>query len=97
MTGGIKINASKTNLVIDGTYNNVRHKFIDMKSVVVKNMDITGNNYYEVIYVPESSTYSKTIVDYNNISYVGCRISFNPWGLTRFIDSNITAQDNYMV
>lgn len=113
LTSGIRINASKTNLIIDGTYNNVRHKFIDMKStsasntiniaypsivsVTVKNMDITGYNYYGVIYVPESNTYSKTVVEYNNITYVGTQICFNPWGLTRFIDSNITIQDSYSV
>lgn len=32
-------------------------------------MDITGNNYYGIIYVPESASYKDIITEYNNITY----------------------------
>lgn len=111
LTSGIKISGTKNNITINGTYNNNRYKFTDMKSlstanviavsnkltlnVTVKNMDVTGYNYYGIIYVPESNDYKNIIIEYNNITYIGPQISFNPNGLTRFIDCNITIQDNY--
>ena len=111
LTSGINIFGNKTNVTIDGTYENVRYHFTDMKNlsgssaiqaanrlilnVTVKNMDITGYNYYGIIYVPDASTYQSTVVEYNNITYVGPQISFHPFGLTRFIDSDITIQENY--
>ena len=109
LTGGIKINASKESLVIDGTYEGIMHKYEDANSlsasetinvqsastlkVTVSNMTITGNNYYGVIYVPESSTYKNTIIEYNNVIYNGPQMSFNACGLTRFIDCQISIGD----
>ena len=111
LSSGINISGTKSNVTIDGTYEGQRHHFTDIKNlsgssaiavnnklvlnVIVKNMDITGYNYYGIIYVPDSSTYQNTIVEYNNITYIGPQISFHPYGLTRFISSNITIQDNY--
>lgn len=111
LTSGINIFSAKTNITIDGTYENSRYTFTDMKNlsgssaisavnsrslnIVVKNMDITGYNYYGIIYVPDSANYQNVIVEYNNITYVGPQISFHPFGLTKFINSNITIQDNY--
>lgn len=56
-------------------------------------MDITGNNYYGIIYVPESASYKDIIIEYNNITYNGPQISFHPIGLTRFINFNISIND----
>lgn len=111
LTAGITINQNKTNIVIDGTYSGVRHIYTDMKSlatgdtigitnainanVVVRNMDITGYNYYGIIYVAETSSLKNVIVEYNNVLYVGPQITFHPTGLTRYIDCNITIQTNY--
>lgn len=113
LESGIKIFSGKTNVTIDGTYNGIRHTFTDKKTlasgdtisissplvlkVVVCNLDIIGYNYYGTIYVPESTSYKNTIVEYNNIIYNGPQISFNPSGLTRFIDSNITISDGSLV
>lgn len=113
LTSGIRIASNKVSVTIDGTYNNVRHKYTDMKStsgtnaiyvnnanpskIVVKNMDVTGYNYYGIVYVPESSTYQNTTLEYNNITYVGTQCIFNPYGISRIIDSNITIQDSYSV
>ena len=111
LSSGISISSSKTNVVIDGTYNDVTYEYTDQKKagtsdtiniispltqkVTVKNMKITGYNYYGIIYVPENSKYIDTVVEYNNVTYVGPQISFHPVGLTRFIDCIITIQDNY--
>ena len=113
LESGIKIFSGKTNVTIDGTYNGIRHTFTDKKTlasgdtisissplvlkVVVCNLDIIGYNYYGTIYVPESTSYKNAIVEYNNIIYNGPQISFNPSGLTRFIDSNITISDGSLV
>ncbi len=111
LSGGVAISGTKSNVIIDGTYDGVRHTYTDMKNlsaantinvankltlnVIVKNMDITGYNYYGVVYVPEASTYQNTVIEYNNITYIGPQISFHPYGLTRFVDANITIQENY--
>lgn len=65
LTSGIKIASTKANIIIDGTYDGTTYTFTDMKTlntgdtisatyqtiskVVVKNLNITGNNYYGVI------------------------------------------------
>lgn len=110
LSSGIKISSYKSKITIDGMYDNVIHDFEDMKStsasntisvskenknVIVKNLNIIGYNYYGIIYVPENNDYKDVIVEYNNIVYTGTQISFNPSGLTRFIDCDITIQDNY--
>lgn len=111
LDSGIAISSSKTKVTINGLYNGITHEFIDQKklgtgdairvtspntvNVIVKNLNITGYNYYGVIYVPETDTYKNTCIEYNNINYIGPQISFNPVGTTRFIDSNITIQENY--
>lgn len=111
LESGITISKNKNNIVIDGTYNNITYEFTDQKklgtgdtinissptitNVTVKNLKITGYNYYGVIYVPDSSGYKNTTVEYNNITYQGPQISFNPYGLTRFINANITIEDSY--
>ena len=111
LTSGININKSKVNVTIDGTYNGVRHKYVDMKSasststiyvnseknanVTFKNVDVTGYNYYGLIYVPESSAYQNITVEYNNLSYVGPQITYNPSGISRYIDCNIKITASY--
>lgn len=106
LTNGIKINASKTSVIIDGTYQGVTYTLTDKKStaasdtiyiassnnkaVTVENLNFVGYNYYGIIYVPDSSTYSSTILTYKNITYVGPQICFHPYGLTKFIDCDIT-------
>ena len=38
-------------------------------------MNITGNNYYGILYVPESASYNNVITEYKNITYVSPQIS----------------------
>ena len=109
LASGIKIASTKTKVIIDGTYQDVRYTYEDMKNlsasntinvsssnttkVTVQNMDIKGYNYYGVIYVPESNTYANTVIEYNNITYEGPQMIFHPNGLTRIISSTITIGD----
>lgn len=111
LSGGIGISSSKTNIVIDGTYEYTRYEFTDQKKlgskdgiylsanktskVTVKNMKITGYNYYGIIYVPENSLYSNVEIEYINIEYEGPQLSYNPVGLTRILNSIITINKNY--
>lgn len=92
-------------------YDGVQHEFVDQKKlgthdgiyvtsaatakVTVKNMTVTGYNYYGVIYVPEQASYAATCVEYISVTYTGPQLSFNPYGLTRIIDSVITIKENY--
>ncbi len=112
LDSGIKISNSKINITIDGTYNGVVYTFEDKKTlnsgdtinvsfpsifkVTICNMNIVGYNYYGIVYVPESSSYKNVVIEYNNIVYVGPQLSYNPVGLTRIIDSDITIQDGVL-
>lgn len=107
-TGGIHIPAYKSNITIDGTYNSVRYRYTDYPSsaytsaiyltgtsnlyITVRNMDITGNNYYGVICIYDASSLNGVVVDYNNINYVGPQLAFNPYSSLIITDSNITIQ-----
>lgn len=109
LESGIKIANSKEVVTIDGTYEGVRYTFTDKKSlassdtisisyptilnVKVCNLDVVGYNYYGVISVSENNNYKNVLVEYNNIIYNGPQLSFNPSGLTRIIDSDITISD----
>ncbi len=64
LASGIKIASTKSNAIIDGTYQDVRYTYEDMKNlsasntinvtssnttkVTIQNMDIKGYNYYGV-------------------------------------------------
>lgn len=111
LSSGIGISAAKSEVTIDGTYNETMYEFTDQKKlgasdgiyltspktlkVNVKNMNITGYNYYGVVYVPEATAYKDTTIEYSKINYTGPQISYNPVGLTRFLDSYITIKENY--
>lgn len=111
LTSGIGISSNKTSIVIDGTYEGKMYTYTDQKklgtsdgiyltssnttNVTVKNINITGYNYYGVIYVPENAIYSKVTVEYISVNYIGPQISYNPMGTTIFIDSYIEIKENY--
>lgn len=113
LTKGISISSSKATVILDGTYQNIRYTYEDMRStasantisaqsasimqVTVKNMDVLGHNYYGLIYVPETSTLQNLVVEYNNIKYQGPQITYHPTGLSRYIDCTITILTSYAV
>ena len=85
LSSGIGISAAKSEVTIDGTYNETMYEFTDQKKlgasdgiyltnpktlkVNVKNMNITGYNYYGVVYVPEATAYKDTTIEYSKINY----------------------------
>ena len=112
LTSGIIISSTKTNITIDGTYNDIKYTYTDMRStgtgdtisarsanikkVTVKNMTVIGSNYYGIIFVPEDNNLENIVIEYNNLTYTGPQITFHPTGLSRYIDCNITIITSYV-
>lgn len=111
LTSGITISNKKDNIIIDGTYDGTRYTYEDMKSlgtndtisvrsaninkVTVKNIDVVGNNYYGLIYVPEDNALQNVVLEYNNLTYVGPQITYHPMGLSIYIDCDIRIVTSY--
>ena len=107
LTGGFVINSSKNSVVIDGTFNNVKHTYtnnltestdvigvsVTNKKIVLKNMNIISSHTYGVVYVPSHPNYSKLTVEYNNVNFNGVELSCNYYGVTKIVDSIITVSD----
>lgn len=112
LTSGIMIHRTKTNITIDGTYNGIRYTYTDMKSsgsgdtisvrnknnqqVTIKNMNIMGNNYYGVVYVPEDNALQDIVITFDAIVYNGPQITFHPTGLSRYLNADITITNTYL-
>lgn len=104
ITSDIYLNGDKDEFIIDGTYLNNRYTLTlgsdygisanyENKRVVVKNINIVSSNVNGVIYTPGESKY-KVEVEYNNITFNGVRLSFNPYGKTKIIDCNINVSSS---
>lgn len=108
LTSGIKINENKQKIVIDGTYNNNRYTLTGMnsteatdtivavstnKEIIVRNMDINYTNTYGVVYVPLDTNYIGLLTTYSNIKFNGTRLSYNPYGNVKIIDSYIVIEE----
>lgn len=57
------------------------------QNVTLRNMTITGYNYYGTVCVYQSSP--SVTLSYENINYTGPQLTYNPGGTARYIDSNI--------
>ena len=80
---GFVINSNKKIVVIDGTYNNVKHTYTNYltelinvitvsetnEKILVKNIDIVSSHAFGVISVPASLLYSQVYVEYNNVGF----------------------------
>ncbi len=104
LTSGININENKEKIIIDGntytltgvnsteqTDTFIAHK--NNKEIEMKNMTINYTNTSSVIYIPEDKSYN-IVTTYNKINFTGTKLSFNPYGSTKIIDSNITITTN---
>lgn len=105
MLGGITVPSGKLTFTIDGVdpTTQVRHKFTEYNSatatyaifvgyngsgtITLKNMDITGKNYYGTVCV---YGYTGITLSYDNVTYVGPQITYNPAGKAIYKDSTIT-------
>lgn len=109
LTTGITIYAKKPSLVIDGLYNGVTHTFTDINStsaiytigvraassieLTFQNMTMIGRNPVGIPYIAYATTLSNVTVTYRNVTYTGPQMTDNGYGLTRFIDCDITLDD----
>lgn len=103
---GITINKNKEKVVIDGTYLNVKYNYIvdnidssyvitaslGNKRIFVRNINLTSCNTYGIVCCPSSSEYSDVLIEYNNITFNGVELGYNPYGSLRIIDSIITIE-----
>ena len=107
LTSGFTINSNKTEIVIDGTYNDNKYTYTNNltestdvinankqnKKIVLKNMNIISSHTYGVVYVPSHPNYNDLVVEYNNINFSGVELSCNYYGTTKIIDSMISGVD----
>lgn len=108
LDSGIKINENKEKVVIDGTYNGNRYTLTGMsstdeidtivavstnKEIVVRNINISYENTYGVIYVPLDFNYIGLLTVYDNINFNGTRLAYNPYGNVKIVDSNIVIEE----
>lgn len=104
LTSEILINENKKKVIIDGTYLNNRYTYTGINStektdvitgsitnekIIIKNMDIISAHAYGVIYVPLSSEYKNTTIEFNNIKFNGVQLSYNPYGKVKVSNCNI--------
>ncbi len=108
LESGITINENKKKIIIDGTYLNNKYTITCMSSnkeedtitltnntekIIIKNINIINPNTYGVVYIPQEEKYQKVTIEYNNITFNGTQLSYNPFGTTKIIDSNITIEE----
>ena len=107
LTSGFTINSNKKEVVIDGTYNNVKYTYINNltestdvinastsnRKIILKNMNIVSSHTYGVVYVQSHPNHSNLLVEYNNVNFNGVELSCNYYGTTKIIDSLISGSD----
>lgn len=107
LTSGFTINSNKTEIVIDGTYNNNKFTYTNNltestdvinankqnKKIVLKNMNIISSHTYGVVYVQSHPNYNDLVVEYNNVNFSGVELSCNYYGTTKINDSMISGVD----
>lgn len=102
---GILINNNKTEITIDGTYSNVRYNCTinnsntisarsSNKKIVIKNLDIVSCNIYGMVSGSTSSSYSDVVIEYNNVKFNGVQFGYNPCGILRIMNCNVTIENN---
>ena len=107
LTSGFTINSNKTEIVIDGTYNDNKYTYTNNltestdvinankqnKKIVFKNMNIISSHTYGVVYVQSHPNYNDLVVEYNNVNFSGVELSCNYYGTTKINDSMISGVD----
>lgn len=108
LDSGIVINENKSRVTICGTYMGNRYTYTGIissesvdticvnatnKDIRVVDIDIVSSNIYGVINVPVLRSCADVLVSYSNVTFNGTRLSFNPYGNTKIVDSVITIED----
>lgn len=63
-------------------------------NITLREVNITGRNYYGTFTVTNSSLYSGVTITFDRVSYTGPQPTYNRWGITRYIDSTIVVKSN---
>lgn len=103
LTSGITI-SSKKRVTIDG--NNYNYTGIstntqtdtitanpENKTIIIKNMNVTHTNTHGIIYAKGDHLYDNIEIIYDNITFNGTQLSYNPFGKIKIIDCNITIEN----
>ena len=108
LESGIVINSNKRKIIIDGTYLNTVHTLNGMnssnesdtivtssftKEVIIKNIKIINQNIYGIVCIPMNSSYEEIIHTYDNVTFNGTQMSFNPYGTVKINNSIIVIED----
>ena len=108
LKSGIQINSNKSKITINGTYQNTLHTLSGMnsidtvdtivitattKQVLIKNIKIVYTNPNGIIYIPEDTSNEEIVIIYDNVIFNGTKLSFNPYGVIKINDSNITIEN----
>ena len=108
LKSGIQVNSNKSKITINGTYQNTLHTLSGMnsidtvdtivitattKQVLIKNIKIVYTNPNGIIYVPEDTSNEEIVIIYDNVIFNGTKLSFNPYGVIKINDSNITIEN----
>lgn len=108
LTEGIIINEYKNKITIDGTYLNIKHTITGMDSdnivdtisvsgtdgkFIFKNINIVTSNVYGIISVPSNIIYTNIITEFLNVKFNGTQFVYNPYGIVRIIDCNVTIEN----
>ena len=108
LENGIKINSNKNKITINGKYLNTIHTLTGInsseetdtivttsstKEVKLINIKINYTNIYGVICVPVTDSSSDIVTIYDNVTFNGTQLSFNPYGVVKITNSNITIAD----
>lgn len=108
LDSGININENKEKIIIDGTYMNNKYTLTGMNSVetsdticasinnkdiCIKNMNIVYTNTNGVVYVPLNKQCAQVVVTYDNVTFNGTELSYNPYGTTKIINSYIIIEN----
>ena len=108
LKSGIQVNSNKNKITINGTYQNTLHTLsginsIDTvdtivitattKQVLIKNIKIVYTNPNGIIYIPEDTSNEEIVIIYDNVIFNGTKLSFNPYGVIKINDSNITIEN----
>lgn len=108
LDSGITVNPNKKKITIDGTYLNIMHTLTGMDSAEeadtikttsftyefnVKNIKIVNQNIYGIVCVPLDTSHEKIMHTYDNVTFNGTQMSFNPYGTVKISDSIIIIED----
>lgn len=107
LESGIVINNNKKMIIIDGTYLNNRYTYTGMistkqtdtiiasvnnRKIIVKNMNIIHTNNHSVIYVRGDHDYDDIYLEYDNITFTGVQLAYNPFGSVKIKNCNVNMQ-----